>query len=512
MFKYLKKLSHTNLIKQEKNMDMLEYKNNYLNNDEGFAGSNEEYLDEIDNTEKKEKHKDYDPVRLYLKEMASLPMLNRDEELYLAKKIKVMRKLLIRKVLIFDYAMETYMNALNDVDKESELVQFIDTVVIKDQSKEELINQIRKIIEKIGDTLKNNRIDYEKISKKSVSLAVRTRTFRNILARKRKIIRNIEATHMRTESMFPVMKQLLEAMSNVIKFKKHSKGFYHKKETQKKYFNNLTEIQTLLMLPAAEIEKARNNIHSIYNEYKSARKRFSEGNLRLVVSIAKKYRKRGMTFQDLIQEGNTGLMRAIDKYDYRMGFKFSTYATWWIKQAIIRAIDDKVRTVRIPVHMTDIVNKTNQVMKNTQNEHNKVRQIDAIAKEANIPISEVYRVFRIASQPVSLGNPIGDGGETVFEDFIQDKKVESPIYAVQQSLLKEQIEKILNTLSHREREVIKLRFGISDGYMHTLEDIGKRFNITRERIRQIEAIALRKLQHPMRVRKLEGFFNSVLTN
>jgi len=205
-------------------------------------------------------------------------------------------------------------------------------------------------------------------------------------------------------------------------------------------------------------------------------------------------------------------MRAIDKYDYRMGFKFSTYATWWIKQAIIRAIDDKVRTVRIPVHMTDIVNKTNQVMKNTQNEHNKVRQIDAIAKEANIPISEVYRVFRIASQPVSLGNPIGDGGETVFEDFIQDKKVESPIYAVQQSLLKEQIEKILNTLSHREREVIKLRFGISDGYMHTLEDIGKRFNITRERIRQIEAIALRKLQHPMRVRKLEGFFNSVLTN
>jgi len=312
--------------------------------------------------------------------------------------------------------------------------------------------------------------------------------------------------------MFPVMRQLLEVMSNVIKFKKHSKGFYHKKETQKKYFNNITEIQTLLMLPTAEIEKARNNIHSIYNEYKSARKRFSEGNLRLVVSIAKKYRKRGMAFQDLIQEGNTGLMRAIDKYDYRMGFKFSTYATWWIKQAIIRAIDDKVRTVRIPVHMTDIVNKTNQVMKNTQNEHNKVRQIDAIAKEANIPISEVYRVFRIASQPVSLGNPIGDGGETVFEDFIQDKKVESPIYAVQQSLLKEQIEKILNTLSHREREVIKLRFGISDGYMHTLEDIGKRFNITRERIRQIEAIALRKLQHPMRVRKLEGFFNSVLTN
>ena len=493
-------------------MDMLEYKNNYLNNDEGFAGYNEEYLDETDNTEKKGKHKDYDPVRLYLKEMASLPMLTRDEELYLAKKIKVMRKLLTRKVLIFDYAMGTYMHTLNDVGKESELVQFIDTVVIKDQSKEELINQIREIIGKIGDTLKNNRIDYEKISKKSVSLAIRTRTFKNILARKRKIIRNIEATHMRTESMFPVMRQLLEVMSNVIKFKKHSKGFYHKKETQKKYFNNITEIQTLLMLPTAEIEKARNNIHSIYNEYKSARKRFSEGNLRLVVSIAKKYRKRGMAFQDLIQEGNTGLMRAIDKYDYRMGFKFSTYATWWIKQAIIRSIDDKARTIRIPVHMTDVVNKTNHVLKTAQRDRERDSQLASIAKDAKIPISEVHRVFRIASHPVSLENPIGEAGETMLEDFIYDKKTESPVYMAHQSLLKEQLQKVLDTLSYREREVIKLRFGVDDGYSHTLEEVGKRFNITRERIRQIETAAIRKLQHPLRSRKLEGFLEGVMTN
>src|SRR3989304_7166608 len=175
-------------------------------------------------------------------------------------------------------------------------------------------------------------------------------------------------------------------MSNVIKFKKHSKGFYHKKETQKKYFNNLTEIQTLLMLPAAEIEKARNNIHSIYNEYKSARKRFSEGNLRLVVSIAKKYRKRGMTFQDLIQEGNTGLMRAVDKYDYRMGFKFSTYATWWIKQAIIRAIDDKARTVRIPVHMMDVINKSTYVAKAGQGSSAEKTQLEAIARDTNTPL------------------------------------------------------------------------------------------------------------------------------
>lgn len=219
-----------------------------------------------------------------------------------------------------------------------------------------------------------------------------------------------------------------------------------------------------------------------------------------------------MVFHDLIQEGNTGLMRAVDKYDYRMGFKFSTYATWWIKQAIIRAIDDKARMVRIPVHMTDVINKTNKVLRNSQECLDKKPKLETIAKEAKIPVSEVYRVFRIASQPISLENPIGDDGETMFEDFIQDKKMESPISAVHQSLLKDQLQKVLNTLNHREREVIKLRFGIGDGYTHTLEEIGERFNITRERIRQIETVAIRKLQHPLRSRKLEGFLEGVMTN
>jgi RNA polymerase primary sigma factor len=266
------------------------------------------------------------------------------------------------------------------------------------------------------------------------------------------------------------------------------------------------------MNDAGEIEKAIRLIESIYDKYESSRNRFSEGNLRLVVSIAKKYRKRGMVFHDLIQEGNTGLMRAVDKYDYRMGFKFSTYATWWIKQAIIRAIDDKARMVRIPVHMTDVINKTNRILRTSPEGLDKKPKIEAIAKEAKIPVSEVYRVFRIASQPISLENPVGEGGETMLEDFIQDKKTESPVTTAHQSLLKDQLQKVLDTLSHREREVIKLRFGIGDGYTHTLEEIGERFNITRERIRQIETVAIRKLQHPLRSRKLEGFLEGVMTN
>ncbi|MDN3510484.1 MAG: sigma-70 family RNA polymerase sigma factor [Candidatus Jettenia sp. CY-1] len=493
-------------------MDKFEYKISYLPdiNPENFIG--EDDFNDGESLEEKVKYKDYDPVRLYLKEMSHLPLLSREEEFHLAKKIKVISRLLHRRVLNFDYALEKYLHILEEVESESDLVQFIDTTVTKDQSKNERVEQICTVTGKIREIIEANRRDYEKINKGTVPGYVKTRTLKNIAARKRKATRELEAMHIRTETILPVMRQLLDVLSELVRFEEQSKGSHRKRESYKKLLYSIDEIKTLLIIPVEEIEKAIHMIHSIYHAYESARKRFSEGNLRLVVSIAKKYRKRGLAFHDLIQEGNTGLMRAIDKYDYRMGFKFSTYATWWIKQAIIRAIDDKARTVRIPVHMTEVINKTTQVLKNTHWNLDRKPKLESIAKEANIPLAEVFRVFRIASRPISLENPIGNDGETMFEDFIQDKKTESPVFLAHQSLLKEQLEKVLNTLSHREREVIKLRFGIGDGYTHTLEEIGKRFNITRERIRQIEAIAIRKLQHPLRSRKLEGFLEGAMAN
>ncbi len=494
-------------------MEIIEYKNDYLPGLDTENYGPEEYINENEGLpEEKIKYKDYDPVRLYLKEMSNLPMLSREEELYLAKKIRVMSRLLQRRVLRFDYALENYVRSLEDEERESDLIQFIETAAAKDQGKDEAVEHIQNVTIVIREILDKNQKDYEKIGKSGISESLKSKVLKKISSRKREAVRELEAMHIRTETILPIMKELLAILSKVVKLGKKCKGVYPKKEVLKELSLNIQELKTLVFVPVSEMAKTIHTVNSIYDEYEAARKRFSEGNLRLVVSIAKRYRKRGLAFHDLIQEGNTGLMRAVDKYDYRMGFKFSTYATWWIKQAIIRAIDDKARTVRIPVHMTDVINKATQVLKTTQRDLDRKPLLEAIAKEAKIPVSEVYRVFRVASQPISLENPIGSDGETMFEDFIHDKKVESPINMAHHSLLKEQLQKVLDTLNYREREIIKLRFGITDGYTYTLEEIGKRFNITRERIRQIESIAIRKLQHPLRSRKLEGFLDGIATN
>lgn len=493
-------------------MNVFEYKIDHLTDESYENYTVEDELNEGESLKEQIKYKDYDPVRLYLKEMANLPLLSREEELYLAKKIKIMSRLLHRRVLGFDYSLGRYVRILEQLDSESDLVQFLETSATKDQSKNEMVEQIHGAAEKIKDIMERNQRDYGKIQKQSVSKDMKTKILKKIAMRKRSAVRVLEAVHIRAETILPVMRDLLDILEKVVACKENPRGSFSKKGIISKSSCNAYDIKLLSTKAVRETEKAIFTIRSINNEYESARNRFSEGNLRLVVSIAKRYRKRGLVFHDLIQEGNTGLMRAVDKYDYRMGFKFSTYATWWIKQAIIRAIDDKARTVRIPVHMTDVINKTNMALKASQGDLERKPKIEAIAKEAKIPISEVYRVFRIASQPISLESPIGEGGETMFEDFIQDKKTDSPVTNAHQTLLKEQLEKVLDTLSYREREVIKLRFGIGDGYTHTLEEIGERFNITRERIRQIESVAIRKLQHPLRSRKLEGFIEGIMAN
>ena len=241
-------------------------------------------------------------------------------------------------------------------------------------------------------------------------------------------------------------------------------------------------------------------------EYERAKQELADGNLRLVVSIAKKYRNRGLGFLDLIQEGNMGLMKAVEKYEYRRGYKFSTYATWWIRQAITRAIADQARTIRIPVHMIETMSKIRNSEKEFLQRTGREPTIDELAEEVGMNVEDVLRVLKMARHPTSLDRPIGgDGDDSVFGDFVEDETAESPVAAATQEMLRDNLENVLNTLSFREREIIKLRFGLGGGYTYTLEEVGRIFKVTRERVRQIEAKAVRKLQHPIRGRLLEGF-------
>jgi len=250
-------------------------------------------------------------------------------------------------------------------------------------------------------------------------------------------------------------------------------------------------------------------IRQQFTEYESVKRELSSGNLRLVVSIAKKYRNRGLSFLDLIQEGNTGLMRAVDKFEYRRGFKFSTYATWWIRQAITRAIADQARTIRIPVHMIDVLSKLRNIEKRLLQELHREPTTEEVAVRAGLDVEEVKRVLDIGRHPVSLDRPVGDGEDCSFGELIEDVQSDNPVRNANNGLLRQKIEALLKTLTYREREIIRLRYGLGDGYTYTLEEVGRIFKVTRERVRQIEAKAVRKLQHPVRSQQLAGFLRGV---
>ena len=270
----------------------------------------------------------------------------------------------------------------------------------------------------------------------------------------------------------------------------------------------VTGFESMVLEGSASLQKRLISIRRVFSEYEDAKRKLADGNLRLVVSIAKKYRNRGLSFLDIIQEGNTGLMRAVDKYEYRRGYKFSTYATWWIRQAITRAIADHARTIRIPVHMIETMSKLRNVSKQLIQDFGREPTIEEIAKKARMPLVEVRRVLKISRHPVSLDRPVGESEDSYFGDFIEDERAESPIQTAGMEMLKDRIDEVLKTLTYREREIIKLRYGIGDGYTYTLEEVGKIFKVTRERVRQVEAKAIRKLQHPVRSRKLEGFLDA----
>jgi RNA polymerase primary sigma factor len=451
-----------------------------------------------------------DPVRMYLSQMGEIPLLSREEEITLARKIELTRMAFRRKVLESDYCATNAVAILEQV--QTGALPFDRTM--KMSTSENLIRSVVKNrlplnLGTISKLLLFDRVQFDKmlatedieVKKECVTIMHRNR---------RKIATLLEELSLRTSRIQPMMHKLQAIRDKMIELELTIEAGPNKEYEPEDIEAMKQELQGLIGLcleTPKQLSKRLRTVEAVFKQYEEAKRQLSGANLRLVVSIAKKYRNRGLSFLDIIQEGNTGLMRAVDKYEYRRGYKFSTYATWWIRQAITRAIADHARTIRIPVHMIETMSKLRAGSKKLLQELGREPTIEEIAKEVDMSVAETRRVMKIAKHPISLDRPIGDSDDSYFGDFIEDEGVESPVTSAAQQMLRDRIDSVLKTLTYREREIIKLRYGIGDGYTYTLEEVGRIFKVTRERVRQVEAKAIRKLQHPVRARKLEGFLD-----
>ncbi len=450
-----------------------------------------------------------DPIRIYLMQMGEIPMLSRQEETAVAKRIDRGRRGFRYSMLATDYLLHAAIGLLESIrDNRLRLDRTIEVSVVNLREKARLLKVLTPNLRTLHHLMLQNKSDFAIAINRRQLTKHRRLAWRRLLNRRVKAVRLVEEMGLRTQRLQPLLQKLRQISQRMDAIRQQMAAPCRNEEDILRAAELRKELCYLMRIThesPATLRRRFARIDGQASHYEAAQRELSAGNLRLVVSIAKRYRNRGLSFLDLIQEGNTGLMRAVNKFESARGYKFSTYATWWIRQAITRAIADHSRTIRVPVHMIESMSRVRTAARQLVQTHGSEPTLEETAELAGLSVDETECVLRMSRQPLSLDQPVADRDETYFGEFLQDHREEDPLLEMGHSMLKARIDDVLASLEYREREILRLRFGLADGYAYTLEEVGKIFSVTRERVRQIESKALRTLQHPTRARQLAPF-------